>query len=77
MQYVQKSLLCLHDGECGTISSMDSCGELKRRLMDIGFIEGTKIKRLHSSPCGNPVAYLVRGTVIALRNSDSQNILLK
>lgn len=39
-----------------------------------GLSPGTKIKLLFKSPSGNPCAYEVLGTVIALRHEDSQNI---
>ena len=48
-----------------------------KRLMDLGIIKNTIIKAIHKSPSGNPTAYLVRGTVIALRNEDSQKITVR
>lgn len=70
------SLNNLKDGDTGTIISLDNCGELKRRLMDLGFIEGTHVQCLYHSPAGNPVAYMIRGTVIALRRDDSAGIII-
>ena len=46
----------------------------RQRLSDLGIIEGTKIEVLYQSPFGNPAAYLVRGTVFALRNETAGNI---
>lgn len=48
--------------------------EMKRRLLDLGFYIGTPIKRVLTSPKGDPVAYRVRGTTIALRNNDAKYI---
>ena len=45
-----------------------------RRLMDIGFTEGTEVKCVLPAPSGEPKAYLVRGSVIALRREDAQLI---
>jgi len=47
-----------------------------RRLQDIGFIPGTAVTCLQRSPLGDPTAYRIRGTVIALRREDAKNILL-
>lgn len=47
-----------------------------RRLLDMGLIEGTRISCLQKSPAGDPVAYLIRGAVIALRSEDSSQILV-
>ncbi len=51
--------------------------EMKRRLFDLGFYQGSKIKKTLVSPKGDPIAYKIRGTTIALRNSDAQYVLLK
>ena len=64
-------------GECVTVAAVNTALSLKQRLYDIGLVPGTKIKVVHQSPAGNPRAYLVRGAVIALRNCDAQNILVR
>lgn len=48
--------------------------DMKRRLLDLGFYKGTPIKKVLTSPKGDPMAYRVRGTTIALRNNDAQYI---
>ncbi len=45
-----------------------------KKLYSYGFMPGVRIKKLFSSPFGDPSAYEVLGTVIALRYSDSKNI---
>ena len=76
MQNNITSLSSLNEGESGAIISVDNCGELKCRLIDLGFIEGTHVRCLQSSPSGNPIAYMVRGAVIALRRDDSAKIII-
>ena len=39
-------------------------------LRDLGLIENTRVVCLGRSPMGDPSAYLIRGTVIALRRCD-------
>ena len=46
----------------------------KRRLYDIGIINGAKIKLLYNSPSKKMKAYLVKDAVIAIRNSDASMI---
>ena len=48
-----------------------------QRLSGLGIIEGTKIESLYKSPFGNPTAYLIRGTVFALRNETSEKIIVE
>ena len=47
---------------------------MKRRLLDLGFIPGATIKVLQRSPLGDPVAYQVSNTTIALRKEESSLI---
>ena len=56
------------------ISKINCNENLKRRLLDLGLINGTKIKAILKSPLGNPIAYKIRGSTIALRKEDSKLI---
>lgn len=64
-------------GELAVVVAVDTSLSLKQRLYDIGLVPGTKIKVVHQSPAGNPKAYLVRGSVIALRNDDAEKIRVR
>ena len=44
--------------------------------MDLGFIPGGTVTALQESPFGDPVAYPVLDTVIALRRSDARRIII-
>lgn len=48
--------------------------KIKRRLYDIGLVNGTKIKLLFSSPSKKIKAYLIRNSIIAIRNKDASMI---
>jgi DtxR family transcriptional regulator, Mn-dependent transcriptional regulator len=52
-------------------------GQQRRRLLDFGFVPGTKISVRLSSIGGDPVAYEIRGTTIALRKQQSNLIFIK
>ena len=71
-------LLELTYGEEAEILGIDeSCkGEVRRRLLDLGFVRGTKITVQNISPLSNPVAYSLRNTLIALRNEQAACILI-
>ncbi len=66
----------LQEGQKAQVVSLLSKGSMRRRLQDIGFIEGTQIECVQKSPAGDPVAYRVRGALIALRTEDSANVLV-
>ncbi len=67
----------LPTGQHGVIKEANVSSTVKRRLLDLGMIEGTKIKLLYKSPFGDPKAYLIRGSVIALRDEDSKKIKIE
>lgn len=70
------SLTDLKVGQCAKVGRLMSEGTIRRRLQDIGLIEGTQVECVLKSPGGDPIAYLIRGAVIALRNEDTGNILV-
>lgn len=61
----------------GVIDKLNCNGNIKRRMLDLGLISGTKIKPIFKSPSGDPVAYEIRKTLIAIRKEDSQYIILQ
>ncbi len=61
--------------ERAVITELKTSGSLRKRLMDIGFVPGTKVECVRISPFGDPKAYYVRGTVIALRKETADGIL--
>jgi ferrous iron transport protein A len=71
-----KPLNSLKKGQTGKVKSILSTGGIRRRLLDIGLVEGTNVECLQKSPLGDPTAYLIRGAVIAIRSEDSSNILV-
>ena len=64
----------LHVGQIGIVKAILATGTMRRRLQDLGVIEGTGIQCLQKSPAGDPVAYRIRGAAIALRKEDSSDI---
>ena len=48
----------------------------RRRLMDLGILPGTLIRAEMPGPVGDPVAYLVRDTLIALRKEQSDQVFV-
>lgn len=73
-----KTLSSLKIGEEGTILGIAKAlrGQQRRRLMDLGIVPGTKIEAELESFSGDPVAYNVRGTTVALRKQQTDKIYL-
>ena len=66
----------LKNGQKAVISELTVFDDMRRRLQDIGLIEGTVVECVGKSPLGDPAAYLIRGAVIALRSEDSGQVLV-
>jgi len=69
----------LKPGETGQVIGISrSCrGLQRRRLMDLGVIQGTRIKSEMSSAAGDPTAYEIRGATIALRKRQADLIFIQ
>lgn len=69
----EEYLSSLATGECGRVLGLSpACrGPERRRLLDLGFVPGTEVVAEMKSPGGDPMAYRVRGTLIALRKEQA------
>lgn len=70
------SLDKLSEGQKARVEELRLNGSIRRRMQDIGLIEGTPVECLQKSPSGDPAAYLIRGAVIALRREDSGRVMV-
>lgn len=62
-------LSSLRVGQRARVTSLlPACrGAQRRRLQDLGLLPGTQVQAEFASPTGDPVAYRIRGALIALR----------
>lgn len=65
----RRTLADLERGESATVFriSTECRGAQRRRLLDLGVVPGTVITAEMRSPSGDPMAYRIRGALIALR----------
>jgi len=64
----------LNEGEIGYISKIIGKGSYTKRIMELGFIQGAKIKVIRKAPLSGPIEYEIFGSRVALRNFDAQGI---
>jgi DtxR family Mn-dependent transcriptional regulator len=71
-------LTTLRQGQHATIDRLDDAlqGFTRRRLLDLGLTPGTTITAEMCSLARDPVAYRVRGTLIALRKEQASHVLV-
>ena len=67
----------LKSGEYGRILHIGLEDTMRLRLQDLWMIPGTQVECVGVSPLGDPVAYRIRGAVVALRKSESSEIQLR
>ena len=76
MQRQQLPLNHLPIGKKAFIDTLLVKGGDRRRMLDLGLVAGTEIEAVQKSPAGDPIAYLIRGAVIALRNEDANKVMV-
>jgi len=55
-----------------------AAGELERRLLEIGFVEGALVEILHEGPLGgDPIAVKLDDARVALRRREAQAVLVR
>lgn len=60
-------------GRARVVEISPACrGQERRRLMDLGFVPGSVVDVEMVSPAGDPTAYRVRGSVVALRREQAR-----
>lgn len=61
----------LRPGERGAVIDLTADGPMRRRLLDIGLVQGAAVDCVGKSPCGDPTAYRICGAIIAIRQRDA------
>jgi Fe2+ transport system protein FeoA len=64
----------LEPGMCGTIQRLSCRGHLRRRLMDMGVVAGTRFEVERVAPLGDPVELRIKGFHLTLRKQEAGDI---
>ena len=71
------TLCSLRPGEQGRVRRVHVFGPLRRRLRELGLIEGATLRCLGRSPLGDPSAYSLFGAVLAIREQDGRRVVIE
>lgn len=63
-------------GEIGIISGIDGSHPSSRRILEVGFTPGQEIELISKAVFNDPLAFSVRGTIIAVRKNEASCIQL-
>lgn len=61
-------------GARGQVERLHLKGVERRRLLDLGLVPGTLVEARLESPLGDPIAYKIRGSVVAIRRAQAEQI---
>lgn len=64
-------------GSFGKVRTLTADGNTRRRMLDLGLIHDTTVESIRKSPAGDPIAYEIRGAVIALRSEEASKIFVE
>ncbi len=72
--HLQQTMDQFQVGDQIRITKLELDGVMRRRLLDLGFVPGVIVTVFQKSPLGDPIAYQVFQTIIALRKEESSLI---
>jgi ferrous iron transport protein A len=71
------TLVDLDRGDAAILDCIELPGEDARRLMELGFLPGTRITAGQSAPGGDPRVFQVDGSEIALRRETARQVRIR
>lgn len=69
-----KRLSDLKPGESGTVVKVEGDRAIRRRMVDMGLVNGTDVLVKRVAPLGDPIEFVVRGYSLSLRKSEAQAV---
>ncbi|RKY37169.1 MAG: hypothetical protein DRP78_01850 [Candidatus Omnitrophota bacterium] len=73
----EKTLSQLSPGDQAKVVKVAGAGLLKRKILDMGIINGVDIKVERVAPLGDPIEIMVRGYHLSLRKQEAVNIYVE
>ncbi|CAM2970480.1 ferrous iron transport protein A [Hathewaya histolytica] len=71
--------ITLDKGQVGNsylVSKIREGSKVRRRIMDLGIVKGTKIKVEGMAPFGDPIEISLRGYKLTLRKEEAKDIIV-
>ena len=61
-------------GDAATIEYVGGERAFRRRIMELGFVPGTRVELVAVAPLGDPLEFLVRGSSLSIRRADAAEV---
>src|SRR5690349_5149940 len=72
-----ETLVDLRKGDAAVLARLDLPGDDARRLMEMGFLPGTRVIAGCSGPGGDPQVFQVDGSEVALRRETAKRLKVR
>ncbi|MFK4784841.1 ferrous iron transport protein A [Fusobacterium sp. MFO224] len=72
--------MCLNElgiGNMCKVKKINANGEIAQKLLDMGFVPGTRLKIVRSAPLGDPIKIKIREYIICIRLNEAKLIEIK
>ena len=69
-------LSLLQPGDQGEVYEVQAQGEVRQRLLEMGFIRGARLRVEKLAPLGDPMELVIKGYHLSLRRDESSCILV-
>jgi ferrous iron transport protein A len=64
----------LRPGQKAVVRKVGGQGAVRRRLMDMGVVNGVEIELVKAAPLGDPLEFRLRGYHLSLRKAEARQI---
>jgi ferrous iron transport protein A len=61
----------------GVVVAVEGEPALRRRLLEAGFVPDSSVHFIMATPFGDPLVFSLRGTQIALRQTDARHVRIR
>jgi len=70
-------LTSLAPGDRARVVDVEGEGAFRRRLLDMGFVKGTRVRVIKHAPLRSPIEYCIGGTHVTLRRTEAEKIIVE
>jgi Fe2+ transport system protein FeoA len=71
---VELNLAEIAKGQLVVVDQVGGERAFRRRLMELGFVKGTRVELIGVAPLGDPMEFLVRGSSLSIRRAEAREI---
>ncbi|NMW19367.1 MAG: ferrous iron transport protein A [Chlorobiaceae bacterium] len=64
-------------GDKAEVTAVKAESAVRRRIMDMGLIKGTRFKVLRVAPLGDPMEIVFKGLYLAMRKNEADGVMVR